>query len=399
MNTIKKGQCESEIIILFLVFFLHKYPAIEIRFPVFLYWGVTVVLFVLLLMNRKHDKLKSSIIFSIFGLSFMSYALLVSRTPILLGTYLLKALELFIYLMMGRFLILSKKTKLVSFTLLYVFVYYVVTAITTNIGCQLYPLASRDLANGAQGDSTLVAVYKQLNIGGFDYIYSVVLTVPLIVGYIRIKHNLHSSLIGFASLIIIALAIIVSQYTTALMIYLLGIVSFFFKKESKSYLKPLLSVGVLFVIVTPLLNALSSYIEGDVLSARVNDIFDFLMGNQNSITQIDGMDSRVEKWIKSMDFIISYPIVGAWFAARVGGHSFVLDNVAIFGILGIVLLVYMYKNVKTYLVVKYSGQISFIYLRYVLLLSIIIAILNPVSNIEFLVFELPLAGYFLTNLK
>ena len=398
MNSIKKNNNRGLIIILFCIFYLHEYPAISFRFPILIYWGIVVLLFALLI-NRKYEAIGLRNVISIFGLSALSYIIIVLKTPSLLGTYMVELLELSIYLMMGQYLIEDNNKKTISFVIVFILAFYIITSITTNIGCQIYPLASRDLASGVHGDSDLSGVYKSMNIGGFDFIYSVVLVVPLLIGTIKIKKKIVYWIIAVPSLLLIGLAVISSQYTTALLIYLLGIASIFLKKRNGSVLAPFFYSLLLMIVIVPLLSVLTTMIQGDILSERINDIFSFLTGERSNLNEIDGMDDRMIKWSTSIDTILAYPLIGSWLAkgGSAGGHSFFLDSIAIYGIVGVVLLYAMYKNIYMLFIHKYKSYSCYNYLLYVLVLSILIAFLNPFSNLEFLVFTLPLVGHYLSK--
>jgi len=398
MNSIKKNKNGGLIIILFCVFYLHNYPSIAFRFPIVIYWGIVVLLFSLLL-NRKYKALSIRNAILIFGLSALSFVITVLKTPLLFGTYMVELLELCIYLMMGQYLIEDNNKKTITFIIIFVLTFYIITSITTNIGCQLYPLASRELADGVHGDSDLSRLYKSMNIGGFDFIYSVVLVVPLLIGTIKIKKKIVYWIIGVPSLLLIGIGVISAQYTTALVVYLLGIASVFLKERNGSVFAPFFYSLLLIIVFVPLLSVLTTMIQGDVLSERVNDILSFLTGEQNDLNGIDGMDERVTRWRMSVDTMFAYPLIGGWIGkgASVGGHSFILDSIAYYGIVGIVLLYAMYKNIYMLFIQKYKNHSCYNYLLYVLVLSILIAVLNPFPNLEFLVFTLPLVGHYLSK--
>ena len=69
----------------------------------------------------------------------------------------------------------SRKTALAFIQISLILV--LITSITTILGLDVYPDASRKLAS--RGNKLLVDIWYQMNIGGFDFIYSLVLLLPI----------------------------------------------------------------------------------------------------------------------------------------------------------------------------------------------------------------------------
>ena len=74
----------------------------------------------------------------------------------------------------------------------------------------------------------------------------------------------------------------------------------------------------------------------------------------------------------------------------IGGHSFILDSMARFGILGFLAIVWMFKRLYRIFILPYGKRPEYIYILTVFLLNIIQCMINTIS-IEFVfVFLIPL---------
>jgi hypothetical protein len=78
---------------------------------------------------------------------------------------------------------------------------------------------------------------------------------------------------------------------------------------------------------------------------------------------------------------------------NIGGHSFILDIITSFGLLGITSLFLAYRQIFSWFYKPFQRESYFGYMLWALLISIILAILNTVPNILAVGFILPMAAY------
>ena len=90
-----------------------------------------------------------------------------------------------------------------------------VTSITTVIGLLQFPFASRELATGRNNIYPL-KVYYSRNIGGYGFIYGIVLMLPILIGDFRF--NVIRKELRILCLVLFYFSIILSKYTIALIL-------------------------------------------------------------------------------------------------------------------------------------------------------------------------------------
>ena len=90
---------------------------------------------------------------------------------------------------------------------------------------------------------------------------------------------------------------------------------------------------------------------------------------------------------------------GGWFSASVGGHSYVFDTLGMFGILGVLGLVIMYRTIYKSFIYRYREEDYYPYLYYIFLLAVFMACINPKSYLFIFVCIIPLFGFVMRNKK
>ncbi len=140
----------------------------------------------------------------------------------------------------------------------------IITATTTIIGTFLFHEASRSLASG---DIESNRIYQAYNIGGYGFIYCLVLTIPYLI--FRIKTD--RSILYILILVLFVICIISSSYMLAILLSLYAVISclFFIQKEGKQKILILL---LLLLIIIPILFILFSDNQfWDLLLSIVDD--------------------------------------------------------------------------------------------------------------------------------
>lgn len=267
-----------------------------------------------------------------------------------------------------------------------------VTCITTYYGCLNYPGAAREQAAAlAETNSELFQLYRSMNIGSFNFVYMVVLMLPLLLYIIRnrCKHYWFYLLVLFGCI----LTIIITEYTTALLLSICCLFLVFLPKNfAASDLRKygfvlIISSFIIWQIIPYVLEMLLPYIESESVSSRLSDLMSTLQGG-SSYSEDNDLESRQDFYMKSVDGFLSSPLWGSNSVG--GGHSFVLDTLCRYGLIGLGLMYYMLRQIFNLFIKPYKHQPFFGFILFAYGLALIMMILNPKDNLFFLVFILPL---------
>ena len=262
----------------------------------------------------------------------------------------------------------------------FVFVLECVTLITTIYGLQIYPNASRDLASEAAS----IPIYKQMNIGGYDFIYGLVLLIPTLVFMLGKKRHVVLLLPLFFSVL---LCIFISQYSIALIITIVSLSIFIlFKIQSKPLRFSLLFLALLLMltligfsdIVFSSLGDFMYKVGADAIGKKLYDLASSLGSN----LFVGTVESRLHQYSLSFTTIIKSPLFGRLIndSYRCGGHSELLDIWATGGVGALVLFTYILK--KCYSRFRQGGlnRKSINYLNLTFFVFVFIALTNTVLN-------------------
>lgn len=273
---------------------------------------------------------------------------------------------------------------------------YIITAITTIWGNTIYPEASRMLATGMTGELVLYNVYRAMNIGGFGFVYEVVF--PLVILPYVFKAKRIPRLVSMGLYFLVLYLAYVTQFTVALTVTL-GYGLFFLVgriRNSMDVPKYGILLGILIIVALPIiLNFLATSIDSEILSSRFSEMGSLASGGTTSGTS--DVDERQSAYMTSVIDFLSSPLLGT--GKNGGGHSFVLDNLAKYGLIGLIALVIMFRSIFKLYIYPYrkSSFYGYLLLGYIVLLFLVIVNTSPLyMSVTFL---LPLISYILNSKK
>ncbi|MBO5836933.1 MAG: hypothetical protein J6Q92_03470 [Oscillospiraceae bacterium] len=254
-----------------------------------------------------------------------------------------------------------------------------ITCVTTMVGLETYPMASRELASGTAIYDT--ARYTKANIGGYDFIYALVLLIPIFFWMIKQAKGFWK-VAYITALVLDILCIYASQYTTALICVVVALIIMWAQKDKKS---AGIFTGVLIVFV--LLNGLSllseffywasTVIGQEYTSDRLLQVSQLLSGQkidtETSTDRIDYYTRQIEAFLTSP--IWGHNLLGS--GARASGHTLVLDVLGGVGILGFIPMVWFGKKLYR-LAVNLDKKPAPVAIKVVWTMGLIVAILNPI---------------------
>ncbi len=306
------------------------------------------------------------------------YRMMISLTPLFYSYVAVKKLD-------SKFL----KPLVVS-----MFACFVVTLVTTLIGNVKFPLISRHFVSGTTSAyNTFGKEFEYWNIGGFGFVYNSVAMIALLI-YLRKKKKISFWFLLFV-LLLEGCLLYCAQYLIAICGFLVIFPLAFFPYKSK---KSIISYGVLMItMVSILLIVIANFapqiienMEASNLKRKLADIHTLLTTGKI----VGTVKGRVDVYMKSIDLIIKYPIFGSRFvrgAALNGEHSFTLDTIANYGLIGLgVLIIFYYCIWKMLNLYKDKKHVDILVVLFVL--CIFIASINTDKYVFTLAFAFPLVS-------
>lgn len=375
MRIVKRTILQNLIITLVLCYSIMPIVSrfISTTFSTYFYMALVLVLIILVVFVRRRISLNraASLIFPF--LVWQMLELLVSDKPLILGGY--QALLILLPIFLGAY-ILEYRTNELSFFSRVIFLALIITIITTVVGLLENPEAARWLATVDSSENPLLITYNWKNMGGYEFVYSVVLLYPLVIfAYKRKKLNL---VITIALTVGVWILAILAEYTTALLLVIITTVLFFVKRNLKQQdviILVVLAVAFCVIFSGPVSDALiwlGDTLDSNVLTPRIHA----LAGGRTGLEQVE--TKRLDLYLRSLNTFLSNPLLGTFIqgGSGTGNHSFILDTLAKFGFLGAAMLFFMYKKVYQYFYQPMQNESGYGYILWVYVQSIFLSCIN-----------------------
>ncbi|MBS5588776.1 MAG: O-antigen ligase family protein [[Clostridium] spiroforme] len=256
--------------------------------------------------------------------------------------------------------------------------------INTFLQLQITPDISRILATSSEHAELIMGEISVKGIGSFGYFYSLVIIGILLAYKLLIAKN---KFVYFSLLCGILILFLNAQFTMALIFFILFVfivLIFENKKDKKNIIFKFIIVLVFLIFIlniSKIIESISLYI-GDDLSQRLKELNDFIMGNE--LTDGD-IVSRKEIYQISIDSFKNNILYGSFGKHTFGGHSSILDILAAFGLIGILVFntfYKMYKYIKNNVDINQNNIVNITFLYYLAL-----SFFNP-SHISTIVISL-----------
>lgn len=266
----------------------------------------------------------------------------------------------------------------------------IITVVTTIIGLIRFPYAARVLATIATSDDPEALKYDWNNIGGYTFTYTVVLLYPILILAYKLKRI--NRLVFLITVAVIMMMIILSEYATALLLMIVSSVLFFATRRFNARhafifgIVLILSMLLLWGGIEKLLLWLAENLESETLSERLTALAGGITGVENSESQ------RIDLFRKSLEAFTKSPVFGQLLNGKSisGGHSFILDTLADYGVLGGAALVLAYRNIYRYFFKPFSKNTGFGYVLWAFVQTIILSTVNTGMWLTVLTFFIPL---------
>ncbi len=384
------------------LYILHDVPVIGVNFPSIAYAGVIISLFLLLFFNIKNDFFK--IVLPISIIIILDFFLKSITSDIYaLFQRLSGVLQVMIYPMLSMYILKNNQLRYAKFVLILWLLMNFVTCITTYYGCLQFPGAARYLATG---DMRYFTLYNNLNIGGFSFVYTMVLLTSMVLMVIKKinlinKYKLVYFILAIVYVVNIAFMLSVAEYTTSLLLFVLSFAILFLNKQLKwgrMFMYATL-VLVLFVLtkdyIINLFLYLSKNIESYTVSMRLKELSSFFSGDD--ISSKADISKRQGHYVDSLSLFFEKPW-GIWSFKGLGGHSFIFDALAKYGLVGLICLCASLGCLFNNYVKVYYNSFYYNFVLLAFLLQIIMLFLNTQFYIVFLTFVMPVFIYVFSSL-
>lgn len=358
----------------------------------YFYMMVVVVLVVLILVLDRPDNLN---LYGTFLLPFIIYGILTfftSNQDVIMWGY--QTLLFWLPLILGYYFTQDTSRIIGSYSKIIIFA-FVVTMITTIIGCIQNPNAARIIATIANAQDAEAILFDMQNIGGYNFVYYMILLYPVLIMAYKTKKVKFLPTIILTTIILAT--VIYSEYTTALLLFVITSILFFTKKNLSARGVVVISIiAVLFLfvfnsVVSDFLQWLGNASGSEVIKTRL----DALAGGQAGLQASE--DNRIQLYQQSLD-VFSQNFLFGTFINRTrmdGSHSFILDNLAQFGILGAGLMYFMYNRIFRRFFLPFKNKPGFGYVVWTFIQAIILSTVNTGMWLEVLCLFCPLIFYWI----
>lgn len=235
-----------------------------------------------------------------------------------------------------------KNNKFFKNILYFCIIIIAITCITTIIGLYKEPMASRYLATG-RNDLYNLNLYLKSNIGGYGFVYSLVLLIPFMI-YV-FKNKIIDRMIILILLALFYFCIIKSQYTIAIVASFTYVPLFFIRLNKRNFIFFIIFAALLVLLLKDVIGDILIYIADKVdylfIKARFYQLASILQG-----TNIEGSDDRFFLYMMSLRAFLSSPILGRlsliFEKLPIGRHSEFLDLLGGTGLFGLCLFLLLF---------------------------------------------------------
>lgn len=390
------------------LFFLHRSSFIAFHTPSFLWAGVVIALFSFLV----YISLKSTNWF-IYLIPIITIDIIwkICKSPSLydLRSFLILlsvCMQTAILPLLTHYLFRKKNINCIIYIFLIFCFVEITTGISTIIACSVDPtLARMDYGTLRAENPALYAYRMNLNVGDYHTTYGFTAMLPIVVVFLKnarfLPHSNHVRLFCLFSYIIMIYTVYSASYTISLIVCCILALTIIFPSKIS---KPFFYVSIIFALlcyfalqsfIPPLLNYIAEILDSDIMSARLYDLADSLNFGANTARADSDFNLRMLCYEKSWNSFINNPIFGSLDYKQSGGHSFILDNLGLMGLIGFMLLIIMLKTIWNRYIVVFKRYKWFYYYGYALIAIIIFFFLNPDGMETQLLFFYPISGYIL----
>ena len=277
-----------------------------------------------------------------------------------------------LYVASGNFDLINRR-KFLQFIYVLVFI----TALTTIYGTLHYETPCRELAT--PDNVEIDRLYKAQNIGGYGFIYFLVLFTPVVLKDLLAKKKL----LLIVLLAVMAYCIFRAEYTTAMLLFIVAFALSFIVNSKNQVFR-------IFMIIAVVVFAISFE---SILEWAGSSVFDYsytmgrrleMISDYNEYGEAtDDMGIRQYLYLLSLNAFLQNPLFGGLVSSesKLGGHSEILDYLGHSGLVGILVLFFLLNYIRKYTPVS---RINFKdpFIKSVMIVALIMAAINTFLSPE-----------------
>jgi hypothetical protein len=410
MNFSKLSSKDYMILFLSTLFFLHGSSFIAFHTPASLWAVIVTGLFLLL----AHSCSKTTNWLSyLFPIAIIDVIWKIAKIPsiydpIAFAQFLSSFMQFAILPLLTYYLFKKNNLRVVRYVFFIYCIVEITTGISTIMACANDPtLARMDYGTMREENPALYAYRMNLNVGDYHTSYGFTAMLPIAILFLKWAGNFPreflSKMLSFLICVVMVYTVYSASYTMSLSVCGLMLLIFLCPpKISKSYfysslIAVLISAYLLRLTIPLFLEIVADYLNNDVMSIRLHDLADSIAGGKNNSDTDSDFNLRMNTYEKSWMSFLSNPIFGSWSYNASGGHSYILDNLGLMGIMGVGIIINMWKSIWNRYIGIYKAYPWFYYYCYALIAIVIFFFVNPSGMSEQLLFFYPISGYILAN--
>jgi hypothetical protein len=249
-------------------------------------------------------------------------------------------------------------------------------------------------------NDTAMYFYLRQGVGGYSLIYPQVCLFPALLVWVFTSwsHNRLYFALGCAWLLSYLMFCLRAGYTTAIFVSVLGLLIFFFYKKQSLTAAVVVSLAFFFTALFAVfyLDGLREFLlrvfEGTAVTRKLSDLAQLESMELDSTPGISSLETRIIRYMGSITTMLHFPIIGGLWFGGAGGHSALLDTLAVYGLWGGPLYAKMLLKVPVFMKEHYQHPLIQSLAKATFITIFFTSLLNPntYSFMFFLLILLPL---------
>ena len=409
-NKIKLDVSDYVVILFSTIFFLHRSPYVSMHVPAMIYAGIVVLLFSILSISfsNHHNIIKFILpVYSLYILDFIFIDVKNASGNTDIIMLISRFMQVMIMPLLAGYILAKKNIKLALYLLIVYISIDMVTYISSIKAEEIFSGIIRLNPGQLKEDDTyLFAMKNNLNAGSFTTVYGCVALFPISVLVLKWRkelfNNFFLTIFVLFYLLLSLYFIYVSQFSFALLGVILFSCLIFFPRRITPFFFKFSLVFALFVypLIPIVLHAIADNVESSIVAERIEGAAIIFEGE--AYTDVVDVDRRKELYQKSIDTIKATSLLGCWTKrvdgkSMISGHSFILDHIALYGFVGVILLIFFYLGLLKLFYKPYKNKLWAYYYIYGLIGVSFLYLFNPDALYSQLTFCYPISAFLINN--
>lgn len=410
MNNNTLTARDYAILFLTFLFFLHRSSFIAFNTPAILWQVIVISLFLLLAFFCAKTKNVILYLFPIVVIDII-WKILKSTTlfePVGFAQFISGIMQYSIFPLLTYYLFRKGNIKLFIYVIFVFLLVEITTGISTIFASYIDPtLARMDYGTVRTENPQLYAFRMLLNVGDYHTTYGFTAMLPIFILIYKWAHvfprHIMMRLLSLLVVFISVYTVYSASYTISLAICCLMLLLFLCPaKINKTFFVSslFLSIFLAFLLKQMIpfaLETIAGHLDDPIMTERLLDLAKSIEYGEDTSASGSDFNERMICYEKSWSGFLSNPFWGNMNYELSGGHSFILDNLGLMGLLGVGLLIIMLKTIWKRYISIFKMYPWFYYYGYALIAILVFFFLNPDDMSEQLLFFYPVSGYVIVH--